>query len=39
MTPIIYSEEGKVISEKLWRETLAELSFANVEDALEAVNK
>ena len=39
MTPIIYTEEGQKISEKLWEETLAELSFANVGDILKTIQE
>ncbi|KAK7751572.1 hypothetical protein SLS62_006522 [Diatrype stigma] len=35
--PIIYSPEGKKISEQLWKETMAEFAFANVEDILRDV--
>ncbi|KAK8132100.1 hypothetical protein PG999_000273 [Apiospora kogelbergensis] len=31
MAPLVYSEEAKVIGERLWEETMAELSFAGVE--------
>ncbi|PHH84790.1 hypothetical protein CDD83_1396 [Cordyceps sp. RAO-2017] len=39
MAPIIYTEEGKSISEKLWKETMAELSFAGAENILKTVNE
>ncbi|KAG8163115.1 hypothetical protein KVR01_007593 [Diaporthe batatas] len=35
MAPIVYTEEGRQISEQLWEDTLAELSFANVSGILE----
>jgi len=35
LAPIIYTEQGKKISERLWRETMAELSFANIEGILK----
>lgn len=35
MAPIIYTSEGVELSEQLWKETLEELSFANVETILE----
>ncbi|OTA83408.1 hypothetical protein M434DRAFT_24790 [Hypoxylon sp. CO27-5] len=31
MAPIIYTPEGKKIAEQLWKETMEELAFANVE--------
>ncbi|KAK8101792.1 short-chain dehydrogenase [Apiospora kogelbergensis] len=33
-SPIVYQPKGKLISERLWRETMLELSFANVEDII-----
>ena len=39
MPPIIYSEEGKKISQQLWEETMEELKFAGVEQILEDVTK
>jgi hypothetical protein len=35
MAPIVYTTEGSKISEKLWKETMAEFSFAGVEDILK----
>lgn len=32
--PIMYTIEGKKIVEKLWEETMQELSFANVQGIL-----
>lgn len=37
MPPIIYTPEGKRISEQLWQETMTELSFAKVEDILKSI--
>ncbi|KAI1177546.1 hypothetical protein F4777DRAFT_541343 [Nemania sp. FL0916] len=37
LAPIIYTEEGARISEKQWRETMAEISFAKVEGISEMV--
>lgn len=37
MPPILYTPEGKNISDHLWRETMAELSFANVEEILKTI--
>jgi len=34
MAPIIYTDEGREISERLWTETMAEFSFAHAEDIL-----
>ncbi|KAG8157032.1 hypothetical protein KVR01_013022 [Diaporthe batatas] len=38
MAPVIYTEEGKVISDRLWDETMAELAFAKVEEILRTVS-
>ncbi|ROW11331.1 hypothetical protein VMCG_01221 [Cytospora schulzeri] len=35
--PILYTAEGKDISDRLWRETMDELSFAKPEDILQTV--
>ncbi|KAK8087701.1 NAD(P)-binding protein [Apiospora hydei] len=37
MAPIIYTKNGAMISQHLWRETMEELSFANVAQILEDV--
>jgi len=39
MAPIIYTPEGKRIGDLLWKETMAELKFAGVEDILREVSK
>ncbi len=39
MAPILYTEEGKVISDRLWKETMQEFSFAEVEGVIEAASK
>ena len=39
MAPIIYTAEGKQISEQLWKETKEELAFANVEEILKSISK
>lgn len=39
MAPILYTEEGRKISEQLWEETLAELSFANAETILKTMKE
>lgn len=33
--PVMYGEKGQQISERLWKETLAELSFANMQGAVQ----
>ena len=38
LAPIIYSEEGKKISEQLWKETMEELAFAKVEEIIKAIS-
>ncbi|KAH8698920.1 hypothetical protein BGW36DRAFT_396553 [Talaromyces proteolyticus] len=37
MAPILYTEEGKSISKRLWKETMAEFSFAKVENILQEI--
>ncbi|KAM3426432.1 hypothetical protein NHJ13734_009461 [Beauveria thailandica] len=39
MAPIIYTEEGKQVSAQLWKETMAEFAFANVEQVIEDAAK
>jgi hypothetical protein len=39
LAPIIYSAEGKKISDQLWKETKEELAFANVEEILKTVSE
>ncbi|KAK2603994.1 hypothetical protein QQS21_003830 [Conoideocrella luteorostrata] len=39
MAPIIYTDEGKRISERLWKETMAEFSFAKAEGIIAEVSK
>ncbi|RAL12938.1 NAD(P)-binding protein [Aspergillus homomorphus CBS 101889] len=39
LAPIIYSAEGKKISEQLWKETSEELAFAKVEEILKGVSE
>ncbi|KAI1108312.1 putative short-chain dehydrogenase/reductase family protein [Nemania sp. NC0429] len=34
LAPIVYTDEGKEMAQKLWRETMDELSFAAVDDIL-----
>lgn len=31
---MVYGDEGKMIREQIWRETLSEFNFVNVEDIL-----
>jgi hypothetical protein len=37
MAPIIYRDEGAKISDQLWKETMDELSFANVADIVKDI--
>lgn len=37
LVPAIYTEEGKRISEQLWKETMDELSFAKAEDMVNEI--
>lgn len=37
MAPILYTAEGKEISERLWKETMEELSFVKPEDIVRKV--
>ncbi|KAK8085979.1 NAD(P)-binding protein [Apiospora phragmitis] len=39
LPPIVYKEEGKVIMERLWKETLDELSFAGVKEIIDTIAK
>ncbi|KAJ5816163.1 Short-chain dehydrogenase/reductase SDR [Penicillium robsamsonii] len=39
LAPIIYTAEGKKISEQLWKETKEELAFANVEEILKTISE
>lgn len=39
MAPIIYTEEGKKISAQLWKETMAEFAFANMEQIINDAGK
>ncbi|KAH6701361.1 hypothetical protein BKA61DRAFT_561610 [Leptodontidium sp. MPI-SDFR-AT-0119] len=38
MAPIVYSSEGQEIGERLWKETMAEFSFAPVETILKEIS-
>lgn len=35
MAPLVYSSEGQEIISELWKETMAELSFAQVDTILQ----
>lgn len=35
--PIVYTAEGRQMAQRLWKETMSELSFAGVEDVIEAL--
>ncbi|KAI1306377.1 NAD(P)-binding protein [Xylaria venustula] len=37
MAPIVYTAEGRQMAQRLWKETMSELSFAGVEDVIEAL--
>lgn len=39
MAPILYQPEGKIISKRLWSETLEELSFANAATVLDVLSE
>ncbi|OQE37254.1 hypothetical protein PENCOP_c010G00889 [Penicillium coprophilum] len=39
LAPIIYTAEGKKISERLWKETEEELAFANLEEILRTISE
>ncbi|KGO64139.1 Short-chain dehydrogenase/reductase SDR [Penicillium italicum] len=39
LAPIIYTAEGKKISEQLWKETKEELAFANVEEIFKTISE
>lgn len=38
MAPLVYSSEGQEIRSDLWKETMAELSFAQVEAILKDIS-
>ncbi|KAI0460521.1 hypothetical protein F5B21DRAFT_452179 [Xylaria acuta] len=38
MAPIVYTVEGGRMGQSLWKETMSELSFAGVEDVIEALS-
>jgi hypothetical protein len=38
MAPLVYSSEGQEIGDQLWRETVAELSFARVDTILKELS-
>ncbi|KAI0526425.1 retinol dehydrogenase 12 [Xylaria bambusicola] len=37
LAPIVYTPEGGQMAQRLWKETMSELSFAGVEDIIEAL--
>ncbi|CAM1500426.1 Fc.00g095880.m01.CDS01 [Cosmosporella sp. VM-42] len=37
--PILYTPEGKVMTDRVWNETLSELKFANIDGILESMSK
>lgn len=38
MAPLIYQPEGEKLMKRLWKETMDELAFANVEDILRKLS-
>jgi hypothetical protein len=38
MAPILYQDEGKEVAERLYEETVEELSFAGVRQIIEGVS-
>jgi hypothetical protein len=39
MAPIVYTTEGKKISERLWEETMGEFEFVGAEGIVRSVGK
>ncbi|UKZ78261.1 hypothetical protein TrVFT333_005997 [Trichoderma virens FT-333] len=39
MAPLVYEPEGEKIAEKVWRETMNELAFANVADLVSSLSR
>jgi hypothetical protein len=39
MAPLIYKPDGEQLIKRLWKETMDELAFANVEDILQNLSK
>ncbi|PNP50317.1 hypothetical protein THARTR1_09025 [Trichoderma harzianum] len=39
MAPLVYEPEGEKIAEKLWRETMDELAFANVANIVDSLSR
>lgn len=37
MATFVYSEEAKVVSQRLWKETMNELSFAGIDKIIEEI--
>ncbi|TRX88704.1 hypothetical protein FHL15_010376 [Xylaria flabelliformis] len=38
MAPVVYTADGERMAQSLWKETMGELSFAGVEDVIEALS-
>jgi hypothetical protein len=38
MAPLVYSSEGQEIGDQLWKETMTELSFAQVDTILKEIS-
>ncbi|KAK7985546.1 NAD(P)-binding protein [Apiospora saccharicola] len=39
MAPFVYAEDAQVVSQRLWKETMAELSFAGADKIIEEVSQ
>ncbi|KAK8122889.1 short-chain dehydrogenase/reductase family protein [Apiospora sp. TS-2023a] len=39
MAPFVYAEEAKVVSQRLWKETMAELSFAGADKIIQEISQ
>ncbi|KAK8009135.1 NAD(P)-binding Rossmann-fold containing protein [Apiospora marii] len=39
MAPFVYSDDAKVVSQRLWKETMDELSFAGVDKIIEEISQ
>ncbi len=35
MAPFVYTEQGRNVAQRLWKETMDELAFANVENIIQ----
>jgi hypothetical protein len=39
MAPLIYKPEGEQVAKQVWDETIAEFSFADVQESLREIEK